>query len=68
MTPGHLLWILFGPGTWGTAGNMVASAILTVPAVVITHVRAYRQRERHHKELKRHVTDTLKGGGSGDGR
>lgn len=24
MSPGHLLWILFGPGTWGSGGNMVA--------------------------------------------
>lgn len=50
MNPGHLLWILFGPGTWGTAGNLVASALLTVPTIVITHVRAHGQRQRHHEE------------------
>ena len=55
---------LFGAGTWGTGGNLVASALLTVPAVVISHVKAARQRERHQQELKQHVTDTL--GGHGD--
>ena len=54
---------LFGSGTWGTGGNLVASALLTVPTVVITHVRSYRQRERHQQELKKHVTDTIGGGG-----
>ena len=54
---------LFGSGTWGTGGNLVASALLTVPTIVCTHIRAYRQRERHQKELKQHVTDTM--GGSG---
>jgi hypothetical protein len=52
---------LFGAGTWGTGGNLVASALLTVPTVIITHVRAYRQRERHQEELKQHVTDTMGG-------
>lgn len=55
---------LFGAGTWGTGGNLVASAILTVPAIIWSHVRSYRQRERHQRELKKHVTDTL--GGRGD--
>lgn len=54
---------LFGAGTWGTGGNLVASALLTVPAVIITHIRAHRQRQRHHEELKQHVTDTLGGAG-----
>ncbi len=58
-----LLRDLFGPGTWGTGGNLVASALLTVPAVIISHLKAARQRERHHKELKQHVTTTLGGGG-----
>lgn len=53
-----ILLDLFGPGTWGTAGNLVASAILTVPAIVITHVRAHRQRQRHHEDMKQHVTAT----------
>jgi hypothetical protein len=52
---------LFGPGTWGTAGNLVASAMLTVPTVVITHVRSYRQRERQHQEMKNHVSKTIRG-------
>lgn len=52
---------LFGPGTWGTAGNLVASAMLTVPAVIISHIRAYRQRERHHEDMKQHVTNSTGG-------
>jgi hypothetical protein len=48
---------LFGPGTWGTAGNLVASALLTVPALVISHVKAARQRDRHHEELKKTIGD-----------
>lgn len=57
-----ILLDLFGPGTWGTAGNLVASAILTVPAVIVTHVRAYRQRERHHEDMKQHVSAATGGG------
>lgn len=49
---------LFGAGTWGTGGNLVASALLTVPAVIGTHIRATRQRQRNHEDMKRHVTDT----------
>lgn len=48
---------LFGSGTWGTGGNLVASAILTTPAVVIAHVRASRQRQRNHEDMKQHVTE-----------
>lgn len=50
MSAAAILRDLFGAGTWGTGGNLVASAILTVPAVIIAHVRQYRQRERHHAE------------------
>lgn len=57
---------LFGPGTWGTGGNLVASAILTVPAVVIAHVRAYRQRQRHHEDMKQHVTNSTGGNAGAD--
>lgn len=60
-----ILLDLFGPGTWGTAGNLVASAILTVPAIVISHVRAHRQRQRHHEDLKQHITNST-GGNAGE--
>lgn len=56
---------LFGPGTWGTSGNLVASAILTVPTIVITHLRAHRQRQRHHEDMKQHVTDSTGGSDGG---
>lgn len=49
---------LFGSGTWGTGGNLVASALLTVPTIIWTHIRAHRQRQRHHDEMKQHVTNT----------
>lgn len=58
---GHVLNEMFGAGAWGVAGNLVASAILTVPAVVITHVRAHRQRERHYQDMKKHVTQATGG-------
>ena len=52
---------LFGAGTWGTGGNLVASALLTVPTIVVTHIRAHRQRERQYKDMKQHVTATAEG-------
>lgn len=52
---------MFGSGTWGVAGNLVASAILTVPAVIVSHVRARRHREAQHADLKQHVTNSTGG-------
>jgi hypothetical protein len=31
---GHVIWLLFGPGAWGTGGNLVAAVILGVPAAI----------------------------------
>lgn len=67
---------LFGPGTWGTGGNLVATALLAVPTMVTGFMHAARQRRRqheekmaqaqaHHEELKQHVTDTMGGGNGG---
>lgn len=41
---GHVLWLLFGPGAWGTGGNIVAAVILGVPALwqVLRRIRASR--------------------------
>ena len=36
--------------------NMFAPSASTVAAVVISHVKSARQRERHHEDMKRHVT------------
>lgn len=57
----HWLDDLFGPGTWGTGGNLVASAILTVPTIVWTHARSYRQRQQQHEDMKQHVTNAAGG-------
>lgn len=38
--------------------NMFAPSVFTVAAVVLSHIRGYRQRERQHEDMKRHVTAT----------
>lgn len=38
--------------------NVVAPSAWTILAVVISHVKATRQRERHHEDMKQHVTAT----------
>lgn len=57
MNPGHVLWILFGPGTWGAGGNMVAWAICGVLGFgwlyakeKANHLARMRQAELHHAE------------------
>jgi hypothetical protein len=39
--------------------NMFAPSLVTLPVVIISHLKAARQRERHHGEMKQHVTDTM---------
>jgi hypothetical protein len=53
---GHLLWILFGPGTWGSGGNMVAWVICGVIGGLLLraklkahHLAELAQAARHHK-------------------
>lgn len=41
--------------------NVVAPSLWTILAVGAAHVRSYRQRERQHREMKQHVTDTQAG-------
>ena len=44
---------------WGPVWpNTVAPSAWTLLAVVISHVKAARQRERHHQDMKQHVTAT----------
>ena len=38
--------------------NMFAPSASTLAAVIIGHVKATRQRQRNHEDMKRHVTDT----------
>ena len=48
----HALWNDLWP-------NAVAPSVWTLLAVVTSHVRAARQRERHHQDMKQHVTATV---------
>ena len=44
---------------WGPMWpNMFAPSAITLAAVAVSHVKAARQRERHHEEMKQHVTAT----------
>lgn len=36
--------------------NTVAPSVWTLLAVIVSHVKAARQRERHHQDMKKHVT------------
>jgi hypothetical protein len=72
---GHLLWILFGPGAWGTGGNLVAWALcgglgfgwLRAKQKAEAALSQKRQKQlldqaaAHHEEMKKHVTETLGG-------
>lgn len=50
---------------WGPMWpNMFAPSVITLLAVIVSHVKAHRQRERHHEELKQHVTAAA--GGTGE--
>lgn len=53
----HALWNDLWP-------NTVAPSLWTLLAVGVSHLRQHRQRQRHHEELKQHVTDTITGGGT----
>jgi hypothetical protein len=47
---------------WGVSWpNIFAPSVWTVLAIVVSHIRASRQRERQQAELKQHVTDTHAG-------
>lgn len=51
---------------WGPLWpNVFAPSVWVLPAVVISHVKAARQRERHHQDMKQHVTAAT-GGSDGD--
>jgi len=38
--------------------NVFSPSAVTIAAVVISHLRASGQRERHHEDMKQHVTAT----------
>ena len=45
--------------------NTIAPSAWTLVAVIGTHMRASRQRQRNHEDMKRHVTEQAGGGGGG---
>lgn len=52
---------------WGPMWpNMFAPSMITLAAVVISHVRQHRHHERRHEELKQHVTNSTGGAGGND--
>jgi len=46
--------------------NMLSPSLITLAGVVISHVKAARQRERHHQDMKQHVTASVAGGSQGE--
>lgn len=44
--------------------NVIAPSAWTILAVMVSHAKAARQRERHHEDMKQHVTKVA--GGSDD--
>lgn len=50
----HWLNVEFWSPMWP---NMFAPSLVTLPVVIVTHVRASRQRRRNHEDMKQHVTD-----------
>lgn len=47
---------------WGPMWpNMFAPSLITIPVVVAAHVKASRQRQRNHDDMKAHVTSTAGG-------
>lgn len=46
--------------------NMFAPSAITLAAVLVSHVKAARQRERHHEDMKQHVTATAGGSDGND--
>jgi hypothetical protein len=57
MSAGHVLWILFGPGTWGAGGNMVAWVICGALGFgwlhakeKARHLAKMTQAQKHHQE------------------
>lgn len=39
--------------------NMFAPSLFTLPAVIISHIKRTRQAERHHHEMKAHITGAV---------
>lgn len=57
-----MIWHWLNVELWGPMWpNMFAPSVITIASVVISHVRARKQRERHHEDMKLHVTNSTGG-------
>lgn len=56
---GHLLWILFGPGTWGSGGNMVAWVICGCIGFSWLHAKEKARHLAKMAQAARHHQDQL---------
>jgi hypothetical protein len=57
-----MIWHWLNVHLWGPMWpNMFAPSASTVIAVAVSHVKAARQRERHHQDMKQHVTNSTGG-------
>ena len=61
-----MIWHWLNTELWGPMWpNIFAPSAITLAAVIVGHVRASRQRQRNHEDMKRHVTEQARGGGGG---
>ena len=57
-----MIWHWLNTELWGPMWpNMFAPSVITLAAVAVSHIRAHRQRERHHEDMKQHVTASTGG-------
>ena len=64
----HLLWILFGPATWGAGGNMVAWVICGCLGFgwlhgkeKARHLMRMQQAQQHHEEQMAAIKQVARG-------
>jgi hypothetical protein len=64
---GHLLWILFGPSTWGAGGNMAAWVICGSLGFgwlhskeKARHLLRIKQAQDHHEKQMQAIADLKK--------
>ncbi len=55
-----MIWHWLNNELWGPMWpNIFAPSAITLAAIGVSHLKRARQAERHHRELKEHVTATL---------
>jgi hypothetical protein len=62
-----VIWHWLNTELWGPIWpNTIAPSAWTLAAVIVSHVKAARQRERHHEDMKQHVTAATGGSDGND--